>query len=114
MSLTLTSHLIRRLRFNQSLWITPTIVTVESDNSEADNDSLGLIPTTCVRHCVVSPELRQHGGKLTAMTTMSVKNNTASDMVISPGTRIGDINYVRSMQYDNIDLLKLQQQHVHT
>ena len=83
-----------RLRFNQSLWVTPTIVTVESNNSEADDDSLDLIPTTCVRHCVVSPELRQHDGKLTAMTTVSVKNNTASDMVISPGTRIGDMDIV--------------------
>ena len=57
-----------RLRFNQSLWVTPTIVTVESNNSEADDDSLDLIPTTCVRHCVVSPELRQHGGKLDRIT----------------------------------------------
>ena len=46
-----------RLRFNQSPWITPTVVTVESNNSEADDDSLDLIPTTCVRHCVVSPAL---------------------------------------------------------
>ena len=75
-----------RLRFNQSLWVTPTIVTVESNNSEADDDSLDLIPTTCVRHC------GKHDGKLTAMTTVSVKNNTASDMVISPGTRIGDMD----------------------
>ena len=83
-----------RLRFNQSLWVTPTIVTVESNNSEADDDSLDLIPTTCVRHCVVSPELRQHDGKLTAMTTVSVKNNTESDMIIAPGTRIGDMDIV--------------------
>ena len=83
-----------KLRFNQSLWVTPTVITVESNNSEADDDSLDLIPTTCVRHCVVSPELRQHDGKLTAMTTVSVKNNTASDMVISPGTRIGDMDIV--------------------
>ena len=83
-----------RLRFNQSLWVTPTIVTVESNNSEADDDSFDLIPTTCVRHCVVSPELRQHGGKLTAMTTVSVKNDTESDMIIAPGTRIGDMDIV--------------------
>ena len=56
--------------------------------------SLDLIPTTCVRHCVVSPELRQHNDKRTVMTTVSVKNNTASDMVISPGTRIGDMDIV--------------------
>ena len=62
--------------------------------SEADDDSLNLILTTCVRHCLISPELRQHDGKLTVMTTVSVKNNTASDMVISPGTRIGDIDIV--------------------
>ena len=74
--------------------VTPTVVTVESNNSEADDDSLDLIPTTCVRHCVVSPELRQHDGKLTAMTTVSVKNNTACDMVIAPGTRIGDMDIV--------------------
>ena len=64
---------------------------MESNNSEADDDSLDLIPTTCVRHCVVSPELHQHDGKLIAMTKVSVKNSTASDMVISPGTRIGDM-----------------------
>ena len=83
-----------KLRFNQSLWITPTVVTVESNNSETDDDSLDLIPTTCVRHCVVSPELYQHDGKLTDMTTMSVKNNTACDMVIASGTRIGDMDIV--------------------
>ena len=42
----------------------------------------------------MSPELRQHDGKLTAMTTVSVKNNTAFDMVIAPGTRIGDMDIV--------------------
>ena len=83
-----------KLRFNQGLWVTPKVVTVESNNNEADDDSLDLIPTTCVRRCVVSPELRQHDGKLAAMTTMSVKNNTACDMVIAPGTRIGDTDIV--------------------
>ena len=81
-----------KLRFNQSLYITPTIVTVESNNSEADDDSLDLVPTTCVRHCMVSPQLRQHGNKLTAMTTVSIKNNTAYDMVIAPGTKIGEMD----------------------
>ena len=32
--------------------------------------------------------------KLTAMTTVSVKNNTACDMVIAPGTRIGGMDIV--------------------
>ena len=70
------------------------MATVESNNGEADDDSLDLIPTTCVRHCVISPELCQHDGKLTAMTTVSVKKNIASDMAMSPGTRIGDIDIV--------------------
>ena len=80
-----------KLRFNQCLWVTPTVVTVESNNSEVDDNSLDLIPTTCVRHCAVSPELRQHDGRL---TTVSVKNNTACDMVISPGTKIGNMDIV--------------------
>ena len=83
-----------KLRFNPSLYVTPTVVTVESNSNEADDDSLDLIPTMCVQHCLVSPELRQHDSNLIAMTTMSVKNNIASDMVISPGTRIGDIDIV--------------------
>ena len=70
------------------------MVTVESNGNETDEDSLDLLATACVRHYEVSPEPRQHNGKLTAMTTMLVKNSIASDMVISPGTRIGDIDIV--------------------
>ena len=37
-------------------------------------------------------ELCQHEGKLTAMTTVVIQNNTEFDMVIAPGSNLGEMD----------------------
>ena len=80
-----------QIRHTHSLYAAPTTVTVECNNSIADDDTLDTKPTTCVRNCYLSPQLKMHEGKLSVVVEIPIRNMTDCELVVAPGTQIASV-----------------------
>ena len=81
-----------QVRFNQTFWCSPEIVTVESNNSMSGEDDRDLMPTTCISTASLTPQLKMIDGKLRVVVYIPLSNKTDSDMVLTPGIRIGSVS----------------------
>ena len=83
-----------QVRFNQIVDVHPTLVTVEANNSITGDDALDLQPTHAVRPCLLTPKLSVIDGKLRVVGIVPVQNETNSELVLQPGTKIGKVSFL--------------------
>jgi len=83
-----------QVRFNQIADVQPTIVTVEANNSITGDDSYDLQPTHAVRPCLLTPRLSVIDGKLKVVVVVPIQNETNSELVLPPGTKIGKVSFL--------------------
>ena len=83
-----------QVRFNQIADVQPTIVTVESNNSITGDDKFDLQPTHALRPCFLTPKLSVVDGKLKVVVIVPIQNETNSELVLPPGTKIGKVSFL--------------------